>query len=38
MFCFAFLYLIFAGPGAWSLNALRGGQQGARAFAKHTKA
>ena len=24
MFCFAFFYLIFAGPGAWSLDALRG--------------
>ena len=23
MFCFAFFYLIFAGPGAWSLYALR---------------
>jgi uncharacterized membrane protein YphA (DoxX/SURF4 family) len=23
MFCFAFFYLIFAGPGAWSLDALR---------------
>jgi putative oxidoreductase len=22
MFCFAFFYLIFAGPGAWSLDAL----------------
>jgi len=24
MFCFIFLYLVFAGPGAWSLDALRG--------------
>jgi putative oxidoreductase len=24
MFCFAFFYLIFAGPGAWSLDGLRG--------------
>ena len=23
MFCFAFFYLIFAGPGAWSIDALR---------------
>ena len=23
MFCFAFFYLIFAGPGAWSLDRLR---------------
>ena len=23
MFCFAFFYLIFAGPGAWSLDGLR---------------
>jgi putative oxidoreductase len=23
MFCFAFFYLVFAGPGAWSLDALR---------------
>ena len=26
MFCFAFFYLIFAGPGAWSLDALRKGR------------
>jgi len=26
MFCFAFFYLIFAGPGAWSLDGLRKGQ------------
>ena len=25
MFCFAFFYLIFAGPGAWSLDSLRTG-------------
>ena len=25
MFCFAFFYLIFAGPGAWSLDGLRKG-------------
>ncbi len=24
MFCFAFFHLIFAGPGAWSLDGLRG--------------
>ena len=24
MFCFIFLYLVFAGPGSWSLDALRG--------------
>ena len=23
MFCFAFFYIVFAGPGAWSLDALR---------------
>ena len=33
MFCFAFFYLIFAGPGSWSLDALRGRQQGARELA-----
>ena len=26
MFCFAFFYLIFAGPGAWSLDGLRKGR------------
>ncbi len=26
MFCFAFFYLIFAGPGAWSLDGLRSRQ------------
>jgi putative oxidoreductase len=24
LFCFVFLYLVFAGPGAWSLDAARG--------------
>jgi len=24
LFCFVFLYLVFAGPGPWSLDALRG--------------
>lgn len=24
LFCFVFLYLVFAGPGAWSLDAMRG--------------
>lgn len=24
LFCFVFLYLVFAGPGEWSLDALRG--------------
>jgi putative oxidoreductase len=23
MFCFAFLYVFFAGPGPWSIDALR---------------
>ena len=23
LFCFVFLYLVFAGPGAWSLDARR---------------
>ena len=23
MFCFVFLYLVFAGPGAWSIDAIR---------------
>lgn len=28
LYCFAFLYLVFAGPGPWSLdNALRGGRR-----------
>ena len=24
LYCFVFLYLVFSGPGAWSLDALRG--------------
>lgn len=24
LFCFAFLYMVFAGPGAWSVDAMRG--------------
>jgi len=24
LFCFVFLYLVFAGPGAWSLDGMRG--------------
>jgi putative oxidoreductase len=27
LFCFAFLYLVFAGPGAWSVDSARGGAQ-----------
>jgi putative oxidoreductase len=23
LFCFVFLYLVFAGPGAWSIDAIR---------------
>jgi putative oxidoreductase len=26
LFCFVFLYLVFAGPGAWSLDAVRSGR------------
>jgi len=26
MFCFVFLYLVFAGPGAWSLDSVRTGR------------
>ncbi len=33
MFCFAFFHLIFAGPGAWSLDALRNRHNGAAASA-----
>ena len=33
MFCFAFFYLIFAGPGAWSLDGLRNRRNGAAASA-----
>jgi putative oxidoreductase len=29
MFCFAFFHLIFAGPGAWSLDGLRNRRNGA---------
>jgi putative oxidoreductase len=25
LFCFIFLYLVFAGPGEWSVDAMRGG-------------
>ena len=28
MFCFIFLYLVFAGAGSWSLDALRGRRSG----------
>ncbi len=28
LFCFVFLYLVFAGPGAWSVDALRGSPAG----------
>jgi putative oxidoreductase len=24
MYCFAFLYFVFAGPGPWSVDAVRG--------------
>ena len=27
LFCFVFLYLVFAGPGPWSLDALRRGRR-----------
>ena len=33
MFCFAFFHLIFAGPGAWSLDGLRSRRNGAAASA-----
>ena len=33
MFCFAFFHLIFAGPGAWSLDGLRNRRNGAAASA-----
>jgi putative oxidoreductase len=26
LFCFVFLYLVFAGPGAWSVDAMRAGR------------
>jgi putative oxidoreductase len=28
LYCFVFLYIVFAGPGPWSLDALRSKQQG----------
>ncbi|MDO5758242.1 MAG: DoxX family protein [Rhodobacterales bacterium] len=28
LFCFVFLYLVFAGPGPWSVDATRGGKSG----------
>ena len=27
LYCFAFLYLVFAGPGAWSVDAARAGKR-----------
>jgi len=30
MFCFVFLYLVFAGPGAWALDSSIGGRSAAR--------
>jgi putative oxidoreductase len=30
LYCFVFLYLVFAGPGPWSLDALMGREIGAR--------
>jgi putative oxidoreductase len=30
MFCFVFLYLVFAGPGAWALDNSMGGRSAAR--------
>lgn len=32
LFCFIFLYLIFAGPGAWSVDNVRGGETVRGAF------
>jgi putative oxidoreductase len=29
MFCFVFLYLVFAGPGAWALDSSIGGRSAA---------
>ncbi len=29
LYCFVFLYIVFAGPGPWSLDALRGGTHAA---------
>ncbi len=31
LFCFVFLYLVFAGPGAWSIDSARAGRQTAAA-------
>ena len=31
LFCFIFLYLVFAGPGAWSVDGVRAGQGVSRA-------
>lgn len=31
LYCFVFLYLVFAGPGPWSLDAMRGNRPGAQA-------
>lgn len=28
LYCFVFFYLTFAGPGPWSVDALRGGERG----------
>jgi putative oxidoreductase len=28
LYCFVFLYLVFAGPGPWSVDALRSGRSG----------
>ena len=33
LYCFVFLYLVFAGPGPWSLDALRRGGARTAAFA-----
>jgi putative oxidoreductase len=33
LFCFAFLYLVFAGPGAWSLDAMLKSRRGSPALA-----
>ncbi|WP_281827442.1 DoxX family protein [Jannaschia rubra] len=30
LYCFVFLYLVFAGPGPWSIDALRNERSGAR--------
>ena len=31
LYCFVFLYLVFAGPGPWSLDAARSGRAGRKA-------